>query len=354
MALEDALNQAVSPWMKETGPLADVVLSSRVRLARNLADTAFPPRMDGAAAERTVQRVTVALEGWRDADGRPLQVLRMAELGPLERQVMVEKHLTSPLHIRQDHGALLLSADEATSVMVNEEDHVRFQCLAPGLALAPALERALRLDAYAGERLAWAFDAEWGYLATCPTNVGTGMRASVMAHLPAIALSNQLQGILLALSNAGLTARGLYGEGSQAHGHLFQISNARTLGRSEGEIVQQMEDAVRQVAERERSLREMMAGQNGDALADRIWRAYGVLANARRISSAEAMELLSLVRLGIDLHIIPQVSANLFNELIVLTRPGFLQRLAGGAQAPERRDVKRASLIRAALAKPSG
>ncbi|MBX6350453.1 MAG: protein arginine kinase [Clostridia bacterium] len=340
--------------MKGGGPLGDVVLSSRVRLARNLADTPFPPQMTPDLAERTKERVARAFEGWRDREGRPLRLIEIARLSPLDRQVMVEKHLTSPLHVRQEAGALLLSADEATSIMINEEDHVRFQCLAPGLDLAPALERALRLDQYGEECLPWAYDEDWGYLATCPTNVGTGLRASVMAHLPAIALSNQLQGILLALSNAGLTARGLYGEGSEAHGHLFQISNARTLGRSEGEIVQQMESAVRQVVERERSLRELMASQMGDQLADRVWRAYGILANARSISSAEAMELLSLLRLGVDLHIVPQVDPGIFNELIVLTRPGFLQRLLGGAQSPEKRDTKRASLIRAALARATG
>lgn len=349
MSALDAPGNALSSWMRGDGPSSDVVLSSRIRLARNMRDAPYPPRLDRAGAEAVVARVAEALRGWTDESGRPLRVVRLDALSPLERQVMVEKHLTSPAHVRQAVGALALSEDESVSVMILEEDHVRIQCLAAGLQLRPALDRALRLDAALAERLPWAFDAEWGHLTTCPTNVGTGLRASVMVHLPGLAMANQIPGVLMTLSNNGMTARGLYGEGSESAGNLFQISNAQSLGRAEGEIVQRMEEAVRQLAERERSVRERLLNQMGEALKDRIWRAYGVLAHARRISSAEAMELLSLLRLGIDLHILPQLDAKVFNELIVATRPAFLQHLTGQEAGPEERDVKRASLIRAAL-----
>lgn len=339
---------ALQSWLAGDGPLGDAVISSRIRLARNLEGYFFPTRMDGRQAEEVAARVVEAASTWRDERGRPLQVLYLRELSPLERQVLVEKHLVSPLHIQQPHGVLLLSQDESLSVMINEEDQLRIQKMAAGLNLQDAYEGALRFHDHLRERLPFAYHSRLGYLTAHPANVGTGLRASVLCHLPGHTLAKAAEPLLVQLSQRGMTARGLYGEGSQASGNLYQISNSRTLGMAAEAIVELMDQAIRQVVQRERSLREALL-QDGQ-LEDRIWRAYGILTHARSISSGEAMELLSLVRLGVDLHVLPPLPPRLLNQLIVRIRPAFLQAEAGEVQDPQQRDRTRARLIRQMLA----
>jgi len=274
----------------------------------------------------------------------------MSELQPIEKRVLVEKHLISP-HLAEDSpfGACLLSENEEISIMINEEDHIRIQCLFPGLQLAEALEAASELDDWIEGHVNYAFDERLGYLTSCPTNVGTGLRASVMMHLPALVLTQQINRIIPAINQLGLVVRGTYGEGSEALGNIFQISNQLTLGKSEEDIIADLHTIVQQLIAQERAARQALVKTLGIQLEDKVFRSYGILANCRVIESKEAAQCLSDVRLGIDLGYIKNVSRNILNELMILTQPGFLQQYAGGALRPEERDVRRAALIRERL-----
>ncbi|HEY8449101.1 MAG TPA: protein arginine kinase [Bacillota bacterium] len=337
--------------MEASGPSADIVLSSRVRLARNLRDFPFPPRLDAEGSREVVAAVAAALTALNRSRERHFELYRLADISALDRQVLVEKHLISPLLAKNEGGAVILSDDEAVSIMVNEEDHLRIQCLVPGLQLERAWEIADAVDNVLNEVLPFAFSERQGFLTTCPTNLGTGMRASVMMHLPGLVLSEQAGRVLDALAKVGVVVRGIYGEGTQAKGNLFQVSNQVTLGQTEQEIVENLQSVARQLIERERSAREMLYRQWRDHLEDRVCRAYGILMNARVITSEEALKLLSDMRLGIDQKILPHVSPQVFNDLIVATRSGFLQKLAGQELSPAERDRRRAALIRQRLQK---
>jgi protein arginine kinase len=347
------MQNAISEWMRVKGPLSDIVFSSRVRLARNLAGLPFPLLSTSTQAEEVVRLVE---EAWkRVRDQHPLlkdaELIRMSQLSDLEKRVLVEKHLISPsLAEESRHGAVLLSKDESVSIMINEEDHLRIQCLCPGLQL----ESAWKLDDLFEHHLAYAFDDQCGYLTSCPTNVGTGIRASVMVHLPALAMTQQLPRIFPAITQVGLAVRGIYGEGSEALGQLYQVSNQVTLGQAEGEILDKLQGVVRQMIEHEHVARRRLQEVSPVQLEDRVWRSYGILAHSRIIDSKESMMRLSDVRLGIDLGIIQGVSANVMNELMVMTQPGFLQKYFGERLDAEERDVRRAKLIRERLSMERG
>lgn len=351
-ALEEILKRERSKWMEASGPLADIVLSSRVRLARNLRDFPFPSRLGASAGDAVVEAVSKAVPRLNEiAAGRPgsdrrYGLYRLSELSSLDRQVLVEKHLISPDLTKNEFGAVILSNDESVSIMINEEDHLRIQCLMPGLQLDGAWRLADKVDDALGEVVNYAFSDSQGFLTTCPTNLGTGLRASVMMHLPGLVLSKQAPRILGTLPKVGVVVRGFYGEGSQAQGNLFQVSNQITLGQTETDIIDNLSSVVRQLVERERSAREWLARQWKDRLEDRVYRAYGLLTNARVMTSDEALRLLSDLRLGIDLKIIPHVPSQVFNDLIVATRAGFLQKIAGQLLSPDERDRRRAALIR--------
>lgn len=351
MSLQRFINQALSPWMSQEGPDSDIVLSSRIRLARNLKDIVFPTLASGDDLEQVVELMRESV-GNRSTDSNlgQFELIKMMDLEPIDKRVLVEKHLISP-HLADDaeQGAVLLSENEEISIMVNEEDHVRIQCLFPGLQLSQALKVAGEIDDWIEERVDFAFDEKRGYLTSCPTNVGTGLRASVMVHLPALILTNQMNKIIPAINQLGLVVRGIYGEGSQAQGNIFQISNQITLGMSEEDIVKDLESVVAQVIAQERAARDMLVRSSSIQLEDKVWRSYGTLANSRIIASTEASRCLSDVRLGIDLGFIENVSRSILSELMILTQPGFLQRFAGKRLAPEERDVRRATLIRERL-----
>jgi len=350
MSLEKFLNRALSSWMSEEGPDSDIVLSSRIRLARNLEDFQYPTVFTNEEARDIVQLFerTIA-DKVHPAVGR-IEILKMNELQPIEKRVLVEKHLISP-HLAEDctFGACLLSENEEVSIMINEEDHVRIQCLFPGFQLTEALERANQLDDWIESHVNYAFDEKRGYLTSCPTNVGTGLRASVMMHLPALVLTQQMNRIIPAINQLGLVVRGTYGEGSEALGNIFQISNQITLGKSEEDIVEDLKSVVLQLITRERMAREALVKTLNIQLEDRVFRSYGILTNSRIIESKEAAQCLSDVRLGIDLGYIKSVPRNILNELMILTQPGFLQQYAGGALRPSERDVRRATMIRERL-----
>lgn len=350
MSLERFIKDAISPWMKETGADVDIVLSSRIRLARNLKEYPFPiiSSLDQSkeVADFTVNALTTAPA---EQIGE-LDTLYMEEMKSNEKRVLVEKHLISPhLAEQSKHGAVLLNKDESLSIMVNEEDHLRIQCLFSGSQLEKGLEIAQSVDDWVEGHLTYAYDEKRGYLTSCPTNVGTGMRASVMMHLPALAMTQQINRILPAINQLGLVVRGIYGEGSEALGNLFQISNQITLGKSEQDIVDDLHGVVTQLIQRERNARQMLMQNSRLKLEDRVYRSYGILSQSRIIESKEATRRLSDVRLGIDLGLIEGLSGNILNELMILTQVGFLQQFAGDILTADQRDERRAALIRERL-----
>lgn len=348
-ALQEILKRERSKWMEAAGPSGDIVLSSRIRLARNLRDFPFPSRLGADGATAVINEARQVVPKLNEGSNRHYELYRLSELNALDRQVLVEKHLISPLLAKNEHGAIILSSDEAVSIMINEEDHIRIQCLMPGLQLDGAWELADNVDNTMGQVSEYAYSDRRGFLTTCPTNLGTGLRASVMMHLPGLVHSQQLGRVLSALSKVGVVVRGLYGEGTQAQGNIFQVSNQVTLGQTEADIIENLTSVARQLIERERSAREWLVRQWKDHLEDRVCRAYGILTNARVITSEEALRLLSDLRLGIDQKIIPHVSPQVFNDLIVATRAGFLQKIAGQQLSAAQRDRRRATLIRQRL-----
>lgn len=346
MSIEKFLSQASSSWMSEEGPHSDVVLSTRIRLARNLSDYLFPTLFSSEEANKILGKVQQSIIGESGEHGN-LELLKMSEMQPLQKRVLMEKHLVSPnLADDSSYGGVVLSEKEDISIMVNEEDHIRIQCLFPGLQLKEALKKADEIDDWLESKLDFAFHEKSGYLTSCPTNVGTGLRASVMMHLPALIITQQMNRIIPAINQLGLVVRGIYGEGSEALGNIFQISNQITLGKSEEDIVDDLTGVVKQIIAQEQSAREALVKTSNIQLEDRVFRSLGVLENCRIIESKEAAKCLSDVRLGIDLGYIQNISRNILNELMILTQPGFLQQYSGGPLRPDERDIRRAAFIR--------
>lgn len=353
MSLGDIVKKMASEWMKGTGPESDIVLGSRVRLARNLVGIPFPAVAGEDQLRQVVDYVAKATTQNSRIDPEMYDFVRMQEVPLLERQLLVEKHLISPQHTEQvKYKAVVLRTDEAASIMVNEEDHLRIQALFPGLQLLKAWELCNEIDDGYEESLTYAFSDEWGYLTSCPTNVGTGMRASIMVHLPVLSMTGQVQRMMGAVTQFGLAVRGLYGEGTEVLGNIFQLSNQVTLGHTEEEIIQHLTNVTQQIINQERAAREHVLRRNKTQLEDRIWRSYGILSHARSISSQEAMQLLSDVRLGIDLGLLSGIEGRILQELLVMIRPAHLQQMMGRELAAPERDAHRAALIRERIAKP--
>lgn len=351
MAKRKFTKQALSKWMKGEGPESEVVISSRVRIARNLRNIPFPlmasPEQSLSAADQLLE---VAESGRLSGLGK-IEQIRLAELTELEKLVLVEKHLISPnLANESRNGALILSPNEDISVMINEEDHLRIQCLCPGFQVNEAWDSASKIDDIFEEQVDYAFDEKHGYLTSCPTNVGTGIRVSVMMHLPALVMTGQINRILSAVTQVGLAVRGIYGEGSEATGNLFQVSNQVTLGQSEQEIIDNLFQVAHQIIEHEKSARAKLLGESRLRVEDRVRRSYGILTQALIIDSKEAAQRLSDIRLGSHLGLLPEVEPLALNELLVSTQPGFLQLTFGEAMSAEDRDKSRAELIRTRLA----
>jgi len=336
--------------MKGDGPESDIVISSRVRIARNLRHQPFPML---ATADQSLEVMEQLLTIGNSGKFEPIGVFEpivLSELNELERRVLVEKHLISPnLANESRNGAVILSDNEAVSIMINEEDHLRIQCLFPGFQIKEAWTLASRIDDIVEEEVIYAFDEKRGYLTSCPTNVGTGIRASVMMHLPALVLSQQINRILSAVTQVGLAVRGLYGEGSEALGNLFQISNQITLGQSENEIIDHLHGVAKQIIEHEKSARTRLMNESRLRIEDRVKRSYGILSYASVMDSKESAQRLSDVRLGVDLGLLDDISPQVMNELIVMTQPGFLQQAFNEKMSPEQRDFRRAELIREQL-----
>jgi len=347
MAHSRFTKDALSQWMRGEAPDSDVVISSRVRVARNLRDFPFPMLATGAQSQEVLTQVAGVLDSEQLRSITPFALVPLAELSELERKVLVEKHLISPnLANEARNGAVLLNDDESISIMVNEEDHLRIQCLYPGFQVKEAWELANRIDDVFESQLDYGYDEKKGYLTSCPTNVGTGIRASVMMHLPALVLTQQINRILSAVTQVGLAVRGMYGEGSEAVGNMFQISNQITLGQTEDEILDSLHSVVRQIVEHERVERRKLMAESKTRIIDRVSRSLGILSYAAIIDSKEAAQRLSDVRLGVDLGIIKNVSPAALNELLVMTQPGYLQKIAGTKLSADDRDIRRAQIIR--------
>ncbi len=351
MAKREFAEKALSPWMGKDGPDKDVVLSSRIRVARNLQSSPFPLLSTPAQSKDIMEQLLSVAESGRLNGLGELPTYRLEELTELEKLVLVEKHLISPaLAGESRNGALILARNEDVSIMINEEDHLRIQCLYPGFQIREAWEYASKIDDIFEESVDYAFDEKYGYLTSCPTNVGTGIRASVMMHLPALVLTGQINRILSAVTQVGLAVRGLYGEGSEATGNLFQVSNQITLGQSETEIIDNLYSVARQIIGHEKAARERLLVDSRPRIEDRIRRSYGILSYAGIMDSKEAAQRLSDVRLGVHLGLLPEANPEVLNELLVSTQPGFLQQTFGEALTPEQRDMKRAQMIRSRLA----
>ncbi len=344
MKVDDLLGRS-GEWLKGTGPESDVVISSRVRLARNLKRFPF---LTVAAPEVRAEVEKFAAARFADPKlPRKLAYWPLEDLTAVDRMFLVERHLISREHA-QAEGArgVAVGPEETVSIMVNEEDHLRLQALRSGLQLEEAYEEVDRTDTALEEGLQYAFHPRFGYLTACPTNVGTGLRISVLVHMPAAVMSKQMDKVLQSLQRLGYTVRGLYGEGTSPLGDFYQVSNQVTLGKSEQDIISEMKRVIPEILKFERSWRGKFLGDDPSRIEDKVWRAYGMLKFARRITSEEAVEALSALRLGVNLGVIGGLSTQTINELFISTQPGHLQKAEKKALKPEERDRMRAEFIR--------
>ena len=347
--LHTILDEALSPWMKETGLEHRIVLSSRIRLARNFTGIPFTNRSDANQLATVDGYMRAMISPLQKAYGKSFSKINLESLSSVERDVLVEKHLISPNLADTSQGrSVIISEDARISIMVNEEDHLRIQSMELGLQLETAYERAVAIDDAIESKYDYAFSKEFGYLTACPTNVGTGMRASVMVHVPALAMTGKLQRIIRSIIRMGYSVRGLYGEGSEGLGYVYQISNQQTMGISEENTIEQLSQIVRGVVKEEEKARSELWTTDREGIEDKVWRSYGILTHARRMSGEEALALLSDVQLGIDMKLM-DVTMN-FQEMLVITRPNFLAKLVGKeSMGTQERDSQRAQVIRDTL-----
>ena len=341
-------------WLDASGDFADIVLSTRVRLARNLQGQAFGPRArvnDREAVLGRIRSVSLRMELLRGST-----FIDLPEVESRTRKILLERRIVSR-ELMGDNGkgpprgtAVVLSAHEPLSVMVNEEDHLRLQSLLSGLRLQEAWSLVDRLDEELGRAVPYAYHHEFGFLTSCPTNVGTGLRASVLVHLPGLVLTKEISKVLHGLGQVGLTFRGLYGEGSEVVGNFFQVSNQTTLGKSEEDLVDHLDKIVRQVIQYETHARQVLLRDARGVTEDKIWRAYGLLRFARSLSFEELMNLLSGVRLGASLKLLPELRVYTLNKMMIFTQPAHLEQAAGRDLPPAEGDAHRAAYVRRVLA----
>ena len=333
---------------RRKGPHDRIVMSSRVRLARNIKDAAFPGWAKKPERVRILEIIRPAIATLPEMKDSFAE--SMDNLSTLDKQILVERHLISREHAAKSSGSgLVLNREETLSVMINEEDHMRMQSLRPGLQIKEAYAAIDAIDSTLEKKLDYAFSKELGYLTACPTNLGTGIRVSAMLHLPALVLGEQINKIVQAVNKLGLAVRGLYGEGTEALGNVFQVSNQMTLGESEQEIVERLTKVLAQLIEHEENARGTLLEEKQKVLFNHIGRAYGILANAHSISSKETMNLLSLMRLGVDLGLFPGTEKALVDELFIITQPAHLQKRYSEKLSAEERDLLRADMLRERL-----
>ena len=348
MELDD-LARYSGEWLRGVGPESDIVISSRIRLARNLAEYPFISRATDQDRVRIQDDLRECIQNL--TQGEQALYVDVDDLAGVDRQFLVERQLISR-ELAESRGArsVTIGPEEKFSLMVNEEDHVRIQVMQSGFDLEAAWQRIDRIDDEIEKHVTYAFDDSLGYLTACPTNVGTGMRVSVMLHLPALVMTRHVEKVFRSLHKISLAVRGLYGEGSQAMGDFYQISNQVTLGRSEEDIIKQVGDVVPVIIEYERQARDFLIRESQENLHDRVARAYGILRNAQTISSEETMHLLSSVRMGVNLGLIEDLAIPVINELFIHTQPAHLQKLSGTELDTTDRNIERARYLRRHLA----
>jgi len=335
-------------WLRGEGPHHQIVISSRVRLARNLRNRPFPGWAKKAERNSILELVRPHVEGLPEMQESFSESLQ--DLSALDRQVLVERHLISREHAAKGTGsAVVVNRRQTLSIMINEEDHLRMQSIRSGLQLKQAFKLVDKIDSALEGKLDFAFDPRLGYLTACPTNVGTGMRASAMLHLPGLVLSELINQVIQAVSKIGLAVRGLYGEGTEAMGNLFQISNQITLGEKEEDIINRLSKVIETIIEKEHDARQMLLQKKPNTLCDQIGRGYGVLTYAHAMSSKEALNLLSILKLGMDLGVFPEDQRLEIDELFIKTQPAHLQKSSQQKLNAEERDHLRAHIIRERL-----
>jgi protein arginine kinase len=347
MKIEELL-KSPTEWVKAEGPNSKIVLSSRVRLARNLQNVSFPGWAKKAERQKSLEMIQPVVEKLPEMGDCFSD--SMDNLIAIDKQVLVERHLISREHAAKNVGSgVVINDRETLSVMINEEDHLRMQAIKSGLQLKGVFKTIDKIDTELEEHLDFAFSPRLGYLTACPTNVGTGMRGSAMVHLPAMVLSDQIGQVVQAVNKLGLAVRGLYGEGTEALGNVFQVSNQTTLGEKELDVIERLNKVILQIVEHEENARMTLLEKKLRLVYDQVGRAYGVLTNARTISSKEALNLLSLIRMGVDLDFFPAAARGVVDELFIVSQPAHIQKAAERKLTAEERDVFRADLIRERL-----
>lgn len=338
-------------WIKYQGKRDDLVLSSRIRLARNIDKMPFPHKLSVEKGREVIPLVEDAF--YRSVHMREEYITNyLCDRDAIVNQVYLERHLISKNLINNsDKAAFITDKNEIVSVMINEEDHIRIQCITSSLNLEEAYDLSNKIDNLLEEKLSYAFDEKLGYITSCPTNIGTGLRASVMIHLPILSLNNKMNGVINAVSQVGMTVRGLYGEGSKAYGNIYQISNQVTLGLSEEEIISNLEAVVKQIINEESLLREDLIKNYKYEIEDRIYRALGMLKSAVLLNSNECIKLLSDVRLGVEMGIIKDVDNVILNNLLVDTQIASIQQIHKEKLSNKEIELNRAKLVKERLAK---
>lgn len=328
-------------WYLQSGNESDVVISTRIRLARNINGFTFALKKKGER-EELENKIKEAIFSIK----YELQFLRLKDMDDITKMSLVEKHLISPEFVLKQNktGSILINEEENICIMIGEEDHLRIQVFSSGLELENMMNFAIELDEKLGDILGYSISKKYGYLTTCPSNVGTGIRASVMLHLPALSMTGNIKKILESLSGLGIVVRGVYGENSETEGQIYQISNYQTLGISEKEIIQNLKIIVEQIMKQEREARKFLTKDNIE-LEDIIYRSYGTLTNARKISTQETMQLLSIVKLGTDLGVLKEMTDSKIKKLYLYTKPANLQKFQQKQYEAIERDIKRAEVI---------
>ena len=348
------LARGAGEWLRGTGPESDIVISSRIRLARNLADFPFIRRCsdeDRVSIERTVRAKMESIGGWDET-----QYVDIEQLSEIDRQFLVERQLISrELAEVEGSRGVALDAAEQYSVMVNEEDHLRIQVMHSGLSLDAAWAQIDRIDDELESLILYAFHPRYGYLTACPTNVGTGLRVSVMLHLPALVITRQIEKVFRSMQKINVTVRGLYGEGSQYTGDFYQVSNQITLGHSEKQLIELVgKEVVPRIIEYERKARDFLVSHGQQDLHDDVSRALGILSNAKKISSEETMHYLSKIRMGVNLGLIRDLEVGTINQLLIHTQPAHLQKLRGRLLGSSDRNIERATYLQRQLSGGTG
>lgn len=330
-------------WYLQNGKESDVVISSRIRIARNINDYPFTTRYKKDDALKIIDKIEEVLP----QVGYGLKLLRMKDIDDITIMSLIEKHIISPDFAlnRADIRAIVTNEDENICIMVNEEDHLRIQVFSAGLELENLLNLIMELDRKLENKLNYAYNEKYGFLTSCPTNVGTGLRASIMVHLPALTMTGNINKVLEVVSDFGMNIRGIYGEGTKTKGNMYQVSNKQTLGISEEEIIKNLKLITEKIIEQERLARKYLTKHSID-LEDKVYRAFGILSNCKKISSEECNKLLSDVKLGTDLGIIKELTDLKVNELEIYTMPANLQKFIGEVCDERTRDIRRAEVIK--------